>query len=58
MRNKRFLTLGLVIALAGAQVLTVSAAPTIDEVQQQKEDASQSLDELTDSVNKLSEQKQ
>ena len=58
MRNKKFLTLGLVIALGSAQLLTVSAAPTIDEVQQQKDSTSESLDKLTESINDLSEQKQ
>lgn len=58
MKNKKFLALSLVIVLGSAQALTVNAAPTIDEVQQQKDSTSESLNDLTESINDLSEQKQ
>ena len=56
MKRKRLVALGLIAVLGCTQVVTVYA-DEMEQVQQQKEDASESLDALTDSITDLEAQK-
>ena len=56
MKTKRLVALGLIAVLGSAQVVT-AYADEIQQVQQQKEDANDSLEALTDSISDLEAQK-
>ena len=56
--RKKILALMLTVMIGSAQVMTVSAAKTTDELEQQKAQTTAQLSETQDTINNLEEQKQ
>ena len=56
--RKKILALMLTVMIGSAQVMTVSAAKTTDELEQQKAQTTAQLSETQDAINNLEEQKQ